>query len=119
MEHGTITTVNYEQGAVTCDVRAVRSNTQYQNVPVMKPHATFIALPTQGERVAMEQLSDGTRFISNVIDRDPEAPDDMSEGELAIQIDGGTRVQFKEKQNGNYDLHLDASGDVYINGTKQ
>jgi len=119
MEHGTVTTTNYEDGVVYCDVRAIRLNTQYRDVPLMKPHSGFIQVPEQGETVTMESLNDGTRFISNVISRKSGTPDKLKEGELAIQLDEGTRVYFEEKRNGDYDLHLDASGDVFINGTKQ
>jgi hypothetical protein len=119
MEHGTVTTSHYEDGVVYCNVRAIRMDTEYRDVPLLKPHSGFIQVPKQGETVAMDTLADGTRFISDVISRESETPDDMKEGELAIQLDGGTRVYFEEKQNGDYDLHLDASGDVFINGTKQ
>jgi hypothetical protein len=85
----------------------------------MKSHSGFIQIPKQGETVTMEKLNDGTRFISNVLSRESDTPDDMEEGELAIQLDSDTRIYFEEKQNGDYNLHLDASGDVFINGTKQ
>lgn len=119
MEHGNVTTVTYEEGVVYCNVRAIRASTEYQSVPVMKPHSGFIQVPEQGDTVTMQSLNDGTRFISNVLSRESDYPDDMEEGEIAIQLDGGTRVYFEQKQDGDYDLHLDASGDVFINGTKQ
>lgn len=119
MEHGTVTSTKYEDGVVYCDVRPMRLANGYQNIPLLKPHSGFIQVPGQGETVTMEKLADGTRFISNVISRENNTPDDMTEGELAIQLDEETRIYFEEKQNGDYDLHLDASGDVFINGTKQ
>lgn len=119
MEHGNVTSVTYEDGVVYCNVRAIRVNTEYEAIPVLKPHSGFIQVPEQGETVTMDRLKDGTRFISNVISREDGYPDDMEEGELALQLDSGTRVYFEEKQNGDYNLHLDASGDVFINGTKQ
>jgi hypothetical protein len=119
MEHGNVTTANYKDGVVYCNVEAIRMNTQYENVPLLKPHSGFIQVPKQGETVTMEKLDDGTRFISNVISREDDTPEKMREGELAIQLDEGTRIYFEEKRNGDYDLHLDASGDVFINGTKQ
>lgn len=119
MEHGTVTTSRYEDGVVYCNVRAIRMDTEYRNVPVLKPHSGFIQVPKQNETVAMNTLSDGTRFISDVISREDANPDDMEEGELAIQLDAGTRIYFEENQDDDYNLHLDASGDVFINGTKQ
>jgi len=119
MEHGTVTTVNYESGVVYCNVRAIRNKTEYEAVPVLKPHSGFIQVPKQGETVTIETLDDGTRFITNVISREREQPDVLDEGELILQLDAGTRIYFEKKKNGDHDLHLDASGDVYINGTKQ
>jgi len=119
MEHGKVTTTNYEDGVVYCNVRAIRMDTEYRAVPLLKPHSGFIQVPKQGETVTMEKLDDGTRFISNVISREDGTPNDLQEGELVIQLDDDTRVYFEEKQNGDYNLHLDASGDVFINGTKQ
>jgi hypothetical protein len=119
MEHGKVTSTNYKDGVVYCDVRPMRLASGYQDVPLLKPHSGFIQVPQQGETVTMETLADGTRFISNVISRENDTPEDMAEGELTIQLDEGTRIYFEEKQNGDYNLHLDASGDVFINGTKQ
>lgn len=119
MEHGKVTTVKYREGVVYCNVRAVRAQTEYTAVPVMKPHSGFVQMPKQGETVTMERLSDGTRFISNVIAKSSDVPDDMDEGELSIKLDGDTEVSFEKKENGDYDLHLGASGDVYINGVAQ
>lgn len=120
MEHGKVTTVNYEDGAVYCNVRSLRgSRNEYDDVPVMKSHSGFIQIPKQRERVTMEKLKDGTRFISNVLSRESETPDKMQNGEIAIQLDEGTRIKFEERNDGNYDLHIGASGDVYINGTVQ
>lgn len=119
MEHGKVTSVTYDDGVVYCDVRPVRVNNEYEDVPVMKPHSGFIQVPKQKETVTMEKLNDGTRFISNVISKEEGTPDKMREGELAIQLDHETRVYFEENSDGDYDLHLDASGDVFINGVAQ
>lgn len=116
MEHGTVTTVNYEAGVVYCEVRPVRLNQTYTDVPVMKPHSGFIQVPKQGETVAMHKLNDGTRFIGSVVSRESARPNDMSEGELQIQLDEETRLAFSERSDGNYDVEIGSSGDVTING---
>jgi hypothetical protein len=119
MEHGTVTSVTYKDGVAYCNVRAIRIDTEYRNVPVLKSHPGIIEMPKQGMKVAMEQLEDGTRFITNVISKEDAYPDEMEEGELTIQLDNETRISFEETQDGDYNLHLNASGDVFINGTKQ
>jgi hypothetical protein len=119
MEHGKVTSVTYRDGVVYCDVRGIRVNTEYDSIPVLRPHSGFIQVPERGAKVAMHSLDDGTRFIEEVIHKPDAHPDSMREGELTIQLDENTRVAFEKQRDGTFDLHLDASGDVYINGTKQ
>jgi hypothetical protein len=116
MEHGSVTTVNYEDGVVYCDVRPVRFNEEYTDVPVMKPHSGFIQVPEQGETVAMHQLRDGTKFIGSVVSKESETPDDVSEGELTIYLDDDTKLSFTKRSDGNYDVDIGSSGQVKING---
>ena len=117
MEHGIITTTSYEQGVVLCDVQAVRIDTEYRNVPMLKPFAALSAVPAIGQRVSMVSLSDGKRFITDVIARTPEGsqPDDLAEGDVAIQLDEETKLTFTKTDEGTYDVELSASGDVTIN----
>jgi len=119
MEHGKVVSVNYKEGVVYCDVQPLRNEPVYRNVPVLKPHSAFVFMPKQDMKVAMDSLDDGTRFIQDVISREDENPEDMREGEIAIHLDSGTQISFEKKNNGDFDLHLEASGDVFINGTKQ
>ena len=119
MEHGKVTTVEYRDGVVYCNVRPVRAGVEYEAVPVLKPHSGFIQIPSQGDTVTMERLDKGTLFITNVLEKSDANPDNVREGELAIQLDKGTRIYFEKTDSGDYDLHLDASGDVYINGVAQ
>jgi hypothetical protein len=114
MEHGIVTTVNYDNGVVSCDVRPIRLHKEYEKLPILKPHSSFIQVPKQGEVVTMQSLDDGTRFISNIIAREDGPPDSMKEGEFAIHFDDDTRIYFKKRNDGKYNLQLEASGDVNI-----
>lgn len=121
MEHGKVTSVEYRDGVAYCSVRAMRSGSndqsiEYDPMPVMKTHSGFIQVPKVGQQVTMEKLDDGTRFISNILGKEADFPDDMAQGDLAIQLDGGTEVRLSERKDGNYDLHLNASGDLFIDG---
>lgn len=116
MEHGIVTTVKYESGVVYCDVRTTGTTSEKPGVPVLKPHSGFIQVPSQGDVVTIETLADGTPFITGMAAAESETPDQMKEGELAIQLDNGSRVAFKQNSEGNYDVHLESSGDVIING---
>lgn len=135
MENGTVTTVNYEDGVVYCNVKPNRSSRgEHTDIPVLKSHSGFIQIPKQGERVMMQKLGDGTRFISHVLSRKGDYPEDTKEGDLAIQLDGNTRLVFERRSDGKYDLKLGSSGSlslsangsmeldapdgVFINGTK-
>lgn len=116
MEHGKVTSVEYRNGVVYCNVRPMRDNPDYTGVPVLKSHSGFIEVPKIGQQVAMEKLNDGTRFISDVISKEGESPETLSQGDLAIQLDGGTQLKFEQQSNGTYNLNISASGDVLIDG---
>lgn len=116
MEHGIVTSVTYEDGVVYCQLRTARTTDGLPGIPVLKPHSGFIQVPSQGDVVTVEELSDGTSFITNVAGQPGGVPDDMKEGELTIQLDNGTRLAFERNSSGNYDVHLESSGEVVING---
>lgn len=134
MEHGQVTSILYDDGVVYCNIKPVREDVHYEAVPVMKPHSGFIQVPSQGDVVTMEKLKDGTRFISNIIARRDENPDQLNEGELIIQLDNNTKIYFKEQSDGSFDVNLTASNNltlesngridlnapngVYVNGTE-
>lgn len=118
MEHGTVTTVNYENGVVYCSVRPNRgSGGEYEDRPVLKSHSGFIQIPKQGDRVVLQKLSDGTRFISDVLSREDEYPEDPTEGDLAIQLDKNTRLVFQKRNDGKYNVDLGASGTLSLSAT--
>jgi phage baseplate assembly protein gpV len=116
MEHGTVTTVNYEDGAVYCDVRAIRLNNEYQNVPVLKTHSGFVQVPEQGMTVAMDKLRDGTRFITHVISKENDTPSNVQEGDIILQLDSDTVIEVS-KAGGNYDVTIGASGKLDLTAT--
>jgi hypothetical protein len=134
MEHGKVTSVYYRDGVVLCDVRSLRISTPYDKLPVLKSHSGFVEMPSQGDKVLMDTLADGKRFITHVMATEPGVPESMSEGELSFQVDQDTKLLFKEQTDGSYNLTISSSGDlnieasgqiqmeagggVYINGTK-
>lgn len=134
MEHGEVTSVLYKDGVVYCNVKPVRGGVHYEAVPVMKPHSGFIQVPSETDTVTMERLDDGTRFISDVITREDENPDEMNQGEILIQLDKDTKLYFDKVGDDIYNIQLSASGDmtiesegridlnapngVYVNGTE-
>jgi phage baseplate assembly protein gpV len=115
MEHAYVESSYYEDGAVYCDLRPARPRALYDKVRVLKPQAGFFQVPKQGDRVAVDQLDNGEKFITHIISSDTSVPEVISEGELKIQLDDGTRVSFEENGD-SYDVQIEASGDVYIEG---
>lgn len=116
MEHGTVTTVTYQDGVVYCSVSPTRTASEYKDVPVLKSHSGFVEVPSEKDTVLIEKLADGTRFIAGIIKRETENPDEMKEGEMAFQLDADTILSFKKRKNGDHDVHIGSSGDVIING---
>jgi hypothetical protein len=116
MEHGKVTSVEYKNGTVYCNVRPMRTTSEYTALPVLKTHSGFIQVPKLGQQVTMEKLDDGTRFISNVMADEEHSPEEVSEGDLAIQLDEKTQLRFEKRKDGKYDLQISASGNVIIDG---
>jgi hypothetical protein len=114
MEFGNVTTVNYEDGVVYCSVSPIRFEAEYTNVAVLKSHSGFIQVPSQGDRVAMKKLKDGSRFISHVLSRERFTPDSMNEGELAIKLDEKTVLSFDKQADGTHDVTIGSSGDMAL-----
>lgn len=118
MEHGKVTSVNYENGVVSCSVEPMRVNTTYKNIPVIRPFSGFIQMPEIDEEVVMDTLDDGTRFIRDVIAKKDAYPEKMEEGEMAIQVDEDTIIQLDKREDGLFDLNLSASGDINVTAPK-
>lgn len=115
MEQGHITSVTYTDGVVKCNVNPVRVSNEYRNVPVMKSYAGLTRMPRPGQKVAMDELDDGTRVIIGYIAREESYPNELASGELTIQVDDDTKVELV-KNGDNWDLNLSASGNITIDG---
>jgi len=113
MEHGLITSVNYKQGAVLCNVQAIRVSTEYRDVPVMKPFSGTIQMPKLGQKVLMETLDDGTRFIIGYLAREEDRPSEMDQGEMTIQVGPSTKISLT-KDDDTWDVDLSASGTISV-----
>jgi hypothetical protein len=117
MEHGIITATYYENGVVKCDVQALRVDTEYDKVPVLRSAAALTVMPAIKQKVTMEKLG-GERFITNVMAAlEPDSrPDEIDSNEFALQFDADTKLTFTKNDSGDYDIDIQASGDVTING---
>ena len=117
MEQGRITSVFYKNGVALCHVQPVRVNEEYRNVPLIKQGAEDYRLPEVGQRVVMEKLDDGTRFILGVLatNDDTEMPSEMSEGDVTLQFDSETFISVSETAGG-YSIEVSASDNVVIDG---
>ena len=116
MEHGIITATRYEAGVVLCNVQAIRVDTEYEDVPMLKPFDGFAVVPQIGQKVTMTSLGDGTRFITQVLGRRPdtERPESLGTGELSIQLDADTKLTFTKTESDTYDVDISASGNVTV-----
>lgn len=118
MEHGTVTTVKFRDGVTYCNVEPIRTDTEYKNIPVMKPHSGFVQIPEQGEKVAMHKLEEDRRFISHILgtkDGQPSDMENLNEGELSLRFDSETQISITRDGSGGYDVTVSASGSVNIN----
>jgi len=118
LEHGIINSVSYENGAAICDVQPVRVDTEYKNIPVMKPFSGQTRMPKPGQKVVMGKFDDGARVVLGFLTREDSYPGEMKPGEITIQLDDSTKVEMVETSTGDYDLKLSASGDVSVSADK-
>lgn len=118
MEHGTINSVYFKNGVPVCDVQATRVQTEYPEVPVMRTHRGMFVVPSEGQRVGMiKHGDDDERFIVSVFATNgDDATPDLDEGDVALQLDAGTKLTFIQNDNGDYDVDLEASGNITIDG---
>lgn len=114
MEYGVVTSVREESGIVYCDVQAIRKGVTYNERPVLRTHSGFIQVPEQGNVVSIEKFKDDIRFISGVVSDNGQSPG-MTEGELAIKLDAGTQLYFEKRRDGNFNINIEASGEVNVN----
>jgi hypothetical protein len=112
MQQGLITTVNYENGAVVCNVQAIRGSNEYRDVPVIPLHPGFSVLPRQGETVLLGDV-EGRKAIIGSLSLEQEAPTAPAEGDLAIQLDANTKIIF-ERGGGTIDVQISSSGDLAL-----
>lgn len=117
IEHGFVTSVQYEQGVPVCDVQLARVNTQDQHVPVSRMHHSMYLVPEEGQKVQMLKLG-AQRFITGVMAKNDDAgTPSLDGGEVAFQFDSGTKLSFTKDGSGNYDVTIEASGDVNIDAS--
>lgn len=118
MQHGVITTVNYDDGVVTCHVQKMdRVDVELRNVPVMKSAAGDVSVPQVDEIAVMDQLDDGTHVIIGYLAKLPDGENPtVDHGERVFRFDAGTELRFSQNANGNWDIDLTASGDITIDG---
>lgn len=119
MEHGTVTSVYYEEGVPVCSVQLQgRVDNQDDAVPVMRQHHGMFLVPEQGQRVQMLNIED-QRFIVGILNKGKDFdPPELSEGDYAFKLDEKTILSFTENDDGLYDLDIEASGDISVSAPK-
>lgn len=122
MEHGKITTVEFQDGIVYCNVRPVRYNVLYEGLPVLKSHSGFVELPKQGDTAIIDELDDGSKFITNFLSNEEvhsepnalPAEDEIREGDLTLRLDKQTQLTFSKANSGGYNIDISSSKNVNI-----
>lgn len=127
MELGLITAVKYRDGAVVCNVQAIRVAVEYKNVPLLKPMSGFIRKPSEGQRVVMGKIQSDQRVIVGLMaaNEENEYPSEMAQEDFTIQLDEDTTLSISE-EGGSYSISIscssgltvEADGNIDITGSK-
>lgn len=116
MEPGIISTVDYRNGGVLCDVEAIRVNTTYRAVPVLRSFSGEFAMPQVNQKVVLGEMADGTRIITGFLTAGESQPTDMQPNEYTVRLDDSTAIEATQNGDGTYDLAVSASGTLDVDG---
>lgn len=116
MENGIITGVTFKEGVPVCSVQGIRVDTEYPAVPVARMHRGMFVVPEQGQKVQMLSVGDQRFIVGMLAKNDDAATPSLAPGDFAVQLDSGTKLTFIKNANDNYDVDIEASGNVTIDG---
>lgn len=105
-----------KKGMVQCSIQLPHAGGVKNNVPVGKPHSGVMWKPETGDTVTVEYNEEGRAYIANVLSVPAEeftAPD-LAEGSMRIRFDDSTTVTVDKDDSGNYDIDIEASGEVTV-----
>jgi hypothetical protein len=116
MKHGIVTSKEIvEEGHLVLTIQSSRAGVTWPNVPVAQDHPGDIQNIEEGWHVALAECDDGLWICVGVLNSDPsKIPNTLDESERSIKFDDGTEISARKNGNGNYDVTISASGDVYL-----
>lgn len=116
MIHGKVTNVIFESGVPVCTVQLFDRVNNEVDAPVSRMNRSMFMIPEVGQNVQILKIDDQHFVVGVLATNTPDATPDLDEGEVCIQLDADTMVRFI-KNGDNYDVDIDASGEVRINAT--
>jgi hypothetical protein len=112
-----VSSVIVKSGAVFVNAYSPRRvNSEFTEVPILRSFAGEMPVPSEGDTVIISQTDTGQHYVDGVLTvmgSETDSPQIESE-EFAIHFDSGTSIIAEKDGSGNYNLTLNASGDVTI-----
>lgn len=113
-----VTSVSTENGKVFVTVQPPRPGVNYRDIPLLRLFPGAMVTPKEGDIVAVHTLPDGSK-MATMASNSPQGVTmpDLSEGELCFRFSDGTQIKIAKNGGENYNVDIDADGDVNITAT--
>jgi hypothetical protein len=86
----------------------------FRNTPILSDFSGVLAVPQVGQRVVVSKDETGFEYVSGVLSGPDDPAPALGEGEFVLQFDPKTRITTTKRDDGGYDLSIEASGDVNV-----
>lgn len=114
---GQITSIYSEDGFITCDVRDYRITTTHDNVIIPSRFRYEATTPQEGDKVVIQKTDQGEWILQDVLSVSVPTLPDLEENEYVLRFEDGTRLEITKNGAGDYDVDIEASGDVDVSAT--
>jgi hypothetical protein len=113
-ELATVNTVNISDGRVFVDVTVSPTNSK-TSVRFTTPARGMWVVPEVGDTVELTELKDGSEVAHSPRNTpSTPAPDALTEGDVALQLNGDTTLHFNKQSDDTYDLTITCDGDLQL-----
>lgn len=107
-----ITNVKNEDGIILLSVE-FNDGSVRKNVAYGKLSSDIILSPREGDVVAVQETKSGRHVATTVISKTERESPDVSQGEVAFQLDEDNSLKFTDTENG-FKLTIDLTDDIII-----
>lgn len=103
-----------DHGVLVDAQHLTRPSVAYRNTPLLADFSGIMAVPQVGQKVVVAKDSTGFEYVEGVLTGPDDPAPSLKENEFVLQFDPSTKVTATKRDDGGYDLSIEASGDVSV-----